>query len=153
MNGDGNVHQDSCDQKKENPCDQQPDAGERQPAERRDTSALCHRFCGDLPQARRTDDAIIVLGNALATEELCAFRTARHGFARGMMQATLGEKDGHDQAAVGSAGRRRCPSRTIKPMSPIAVPMAALIVAVIANPGSPTISSPVIIGLPGFRMA
>jgi len=40
-------------------------------------------------QAGSAKDAVVVLRDALAAEELAAFRATRRGFARGMVETTL----------------------------------------------------------------
>jgi len=57
--------------------------------------APTRRGPGEPPQARRADDAVVVLGDALATKKLPAFRTTRNGFPEFMVQATLMGERGH----------------------------------------------------------
>jgi len=50
---------------------------------------------GESFQARRADDAVFMLGDALATEKLAAFRAARDSFSEFMVQTALVRERGH----------------------------------------------------------
>jgi len=47
-------------------------------------------------EAGRADHAVVVFGDALATEKLPALRTARHRLTRGVVEASLVGECGHD---------------------------------------------------------
>jgi hypothetical protein len=55
---------------------------------------------GEPFQARRADDAVVVLGDALATEKLSALRAARDGFSEFVVQAALVRERGHKGQGV-----------------------------------------------------
>ena len=57
--------------------------------------APTRRRPGESFQASRADDAVFVLGDALATEKLPALRAARDGFSEFMVQAALVRERGH----------------------------------------------------------
>jgi hypothetical protein len=46
-------------------------------------------------QARGANHAVIMLGDAFPAEKAAAFRAARHGFARGMIETSLVSEAGH----------------------------------------------------------
>ena len=57
--------------------------------------APTRRGPGESFQARRADDAVFMLGDALATEKLAAFRAARDSFSEFMVQTALVRERGH----------------------------------------------------------
>ena len=62
--------------------------------------APSRRGPGEPFQTRRADDAVFVLGDALATEKLSALRAARDGFPEFMVQAALVRERGHKGQSV-----------------------------------------------------
>jgi hypothetical protein len=50
-----------------------------------------------LLQARRADDAVVVLRNAFAAVKMAALRTARRGLTQGMIEAALVDQGSHGQ--------------------------------------------------------
>ena len=64
--------------------------------------APARRGPGESSQARRADDAVFMLGDALATEKLAALRAARDSFSEFMVQTALVRERGHKgQGVVG----------------------------------------------------
>ena len=61
----------------------------------RDEKSPARHGPGESFQTRSADDAVFVLGDALATEKLSALRAARDGFPEFMVQTALVRERGH----------------------------------------------------------
>jgi len=92
MEGGGDFQQGVADQKEEKPCDH--DSGEAlgQPENFDERGLFGQRQARQFFKAGGTNHAVIMFRDAFAAEELAAFRAARHGFARGVVEAALMEE-------------------------------------------------------------
>jgi len=83
------------DGKEKEPCEKQAEAELNHARDFAQSATLGqgrgHQFC----ETRRTEDAIVVLGDALAAEIPGTFRTARSGFPFDMVEAALMSQISH----------------------------------------------------------
>ena len=85
----GNFQQAFADEKKEIPRDKKPENKLRDTKNLRETKSLRQRRARQFFQADGAQHPVVVFDDALAAEKLFAFGTARDGFARGVIEATL----------------------------------------------------------------
>jgi hypothetical protein len=96
VEGVGQFQQAFTDQKEKIPCDENAKRALDEAKNLRERKALRQRLVRELFKASCADGAVFMLGDAFATEELFAFRTACHGFAHGMIETTLMSEGLHD---------------------------------------------------------
>jgi hypothetical protein len=85
----GNRYQYSSDGIKEEPNSQNSSQALHALEHANGSASLIGRSAGDFLQAVRTDEAVVVFGNALSTVKTLALRTARHGFPGPVVKTTL----------------------------------------------------------------
>lgn len=96
VEGAGQFQQAFTDQKEKIPRDQNAERTLDEAKNLREREALRQGLVRELFKASCADGAVFMLGDAFATEELFAFRTACHRLARGMIKTTLMSEGLHD---------------------------------------------------------
>lgn len=89
MERGGNFQQGCADQKKEKPRDQNSERELHEAENFGEGEPLRERPTRQFFQAGGAKDAIVVFGDALAAEVLCALRAAGDSLAPGMVETTL----------------------------------------------------------------